>query len=175
MDINSFIAQLPGGGARPNLFRIIMPFPSFATIGGETAKMAFLARAAMIPESVLNTIEVPFRGRRAKIPGARLFPNQWEVTVLNDNDFMLRNAFERWSNGINSNDTNVGRTRIGDISVDIQVEQLDQNENVIKTYTIKGAWPAVVSGIQLNQDQIDVIEEFTVAFAFQTWASDTTS
>ena len=43
-NINDFKAKLRGGGARANQFRVTMPFPGFAAVGGETETMSFLTK-----------------------------------------------------------------------------------------------------------------------------------
>ena len=73
LNINDFKSQLVGGGARPNLFRVVLPFPAFAGIGGETSKLTFLCKAASLPASNIGTLTVPFRGREVKMAGDRTF------------------------------------------------------------------------------------------------------
>ena len=106
-NINDFKAKLAGGGARPNQFKVTMPFPGYAQVGGEIEDLAFLCTATSIPAMTIGNINVPFRGRQIKIAGDRSFAN-WSITVLNDTDFKLRNAFERWQNGINNMTDNEG-------------------------------------------------------------------
>ena len=100
-NINDFKAKLAGGGARANQFKVTMPFPGYAQVGGEIEDLAFLCTATSIPAMEIGNINVPFRGRQIKIAGDRTFAS-WSITVLNDTNFKLRNAFERWSNGINN-------------------------------------------------------------------------
>jgi len=175
MNINEFIAELPGGGTRSNLFRVIMPFPNFAVVGGETRKMSFLCKAASIPPSVLGKIEIPFQGRKIKVAGDREFGEAFTVTVINDTDFMLRNAFERWSDGINNHSSNGGLTNFSEYAVDGTVEQLDRAGNTLKVYTFRGMYPENISAIELAYDQENQIQEFTVALQYQFWEAATTS
>ena len=100
-NINDFKATLKGGGARGNQFSMTMPFPGFAAVGGETRTMSYLCTATNLPGMTLAEIPVPFRGRNLYIAGDRTI-EPWSVTVLNDTDFAIRNAFERWMNAINS-------------------------------------------------------------------------
>ena len=97
-NINDIRSQLALGGARPALFQVIMNNP--ANSGGD-AKVPFMARAAQIPASTIGTIEVPYFGRKIKIAGDRTFA-EWTVTVVNDEDFLIRNAMEEWMQNINS-------------------------------------------------------------------------
>ncbi|MEK9799752.1 MAG: hypothetical protein VW647_02560, partial [Alphaproteobacteria bacterium] len=64
------------------------------------------AKASSIPASTVGQIEVPYFGRKVKMAGNRTFEN-WQVTVLNDEDFLVRNAFEKWSSFINSHENNL--------------------------------------------------------------------
>ena len=41
-NINDFKAKLAGGGARANQFKVTMPFPGYAQVGGEIEDLAFL-------------------------------------------------------------------------------------------------------------------------------------
>jgi hypothetical protein len=173
MRIQNFTSRL-GAGVRPNKFRVICPFPTFAIIGGETNDLTILAKAAALPSSTLGVIEVPFHGRKAKLAGDRI-DDPWSITVLNDPAMKLRNAFERWNNGIKTHVSNVGLTSLNDYSVDIQIQQLDLGDNVIKTYTLISAWPEKIGQIDLSMDSENAIEEFTVDFQFQALSSDTMS
>src|SRR5690625_3835059 len=105
MSISSFKAALKGGGARSNRFEVIIDFPAFAGGSDEIRKTAFLCSSAQLPGSTLGQIEQPFRGRVLKLAGDRTF-DDWEVTFVNDTDFALRDAFERWHNAINGYNSN---------------------------------------------------------------------
>ena len=173
-NISDFKAKLAGGGARPNQFKVTMPFPGYAQVGGEIEDLAFLCRGAALPPSVLGLVEIPFRGRNIKIAGDRTV-DSWTITVLNDTNFKLRNAFERWSNGINNMTDNEGLTNPVDYQVDAFVDQLDRNGNTIKSYTLRGAWPLNISDIALDYDQKTEIETFTVELQYQFYESNTTT
>ena len=164
LGVDDFKSKLRGGGARPNLFRATVNFPGYA--GGDVELTSFLCKAAQLPASVMNVIEVPFRGRQLKIAGDRTFET-WTATILNDTDFTIRNSMERWMNGINSHAANTGLTNPVDYQADLVVEQLDRDESILKTYNFRGAFPINVSAIDLNYETVDTVEEFTVEFAVQ--------
>ena len=105
--VDDFKAKLKGGGARPNLFRATVNFPAYA--GGDVELTSFMCKAAQLPASVMNVIEVPFRGRQLKIAGDRTF-EVWSPTIINDTGFEVRNALEKWMNGINGHSANTGFT-----------------------------------------------------------------
>jgi hypothetical protein len=172
--INDFKARLAGGGARPNLFRVILPFPGYSQVGGEIEEMAFLCNATQMPAFTIGEVNVPFRGRQIKIAGDRTFAD-WTVTVFNDTNFKLRNAFERWSNGINNMSDNEGLTNPVDYQVDGFVDHLDRNGQVIKSYTLRGSFPKEVSAVDLSYATNDTIETFTVTLAYQFFETNTTT
>ena len=99
-NVSDFISKLKGGGARANQFKVTMPFPGFAAVGGETENMSFLCSATQLPSSELGELTVNFRGRPIHMAGDRTFQT-WSTTIINDTSFDIRNAMERWSNGIN--------------------------------------------------------------------------
>ena len=170
--VDDFKAKLIGGGARANLFKATLTFPAYAA--GDTELAQFMCKAAQLPASVLGQIDVPFRGRQLKIAGDRTFEN-WTVTIINDTNMATRDAFERWSNGINEHVANGGLTNPADYMTDMAVEQLDKGGETTKTYTIRSAYPVNISAIDVSNDSADTIEEFTVEFAYQYWESNTTS
>ena len=173
-NINDFKAKLAGGGARANQFKVTMPFPGYAQVGGEIEDLAFLCRATTIPSMDIATIPVPFRGRSIKIAGDRTIPD-WSVTVYNDTNFRLRNAFERWQNGINNMTDNEGLTNPVDYQVDAFLDHLDRNGNTVKSYTLRGVYPTVIGGIPLDYEEAAVIEQFEVTLAYQYFETNTTT
>ena len=173
-NINDFKAKLAGGGARANQFKVTMPFPGYASVGGEIEDLAFLCRATSIPAMTIGNIDVKFRGRDIKIAGDRTI-DAWSVTVYNDTNFRLRNAFERWQNGINNMTDNEGLTNPVDYQVDAFVDHLDRNGNTIKSYTLRGAFPTSVAAIGLDYETTDAIETFDVTFSYQYFESNTTT
>ena len=173
-NINDFKAKLSGGGARPNQFKVVMPFPGYAQVGGEIEDLAFLCTATSLPAMDIGQITVPFRGRQIKIAGDRTIA-AWSITVLNDTDFKLRNAFERWQNGINNMSDNEGLTNPADYQVDAFVDQLDRNGATIKSYTLRGAHPTTIAAIPLAYDTNNAIETFEVTFSYQYFESNTTT
>ena len=170
--VDDFKAKLIGGGARANLFKATLAFPAYAA--GDTELAQFMCKAAQLPASVVGQIDVPYRGRQMKIAGDRTYEN-WTVTIINDTGFEIRDAMERWQNGINTHVSNTGLTNPADYEADLAVDQLDKAGNSVKSYTFRSAWPVNVSSIDVSNESTDTIEEFTVEFAYQYWESNTTS
>ena len=172
LGVDDFKAKLRGGGARANLFKATINFPGYAA--GNVELTSFMCRAAQLPASTLNAIEVPFRGRQLKIAGDRTFET-WTATIINDTYFGTRNALERWMNGINSHSTNIGFTNPQTYQADLLVDQLDKDESILKRYIFRGCFPTNISSIELSYDTQDAIEEFTCEFQVQYWESNSTS
>ena len=173
-NISDFKAKLAGGGARANQFKVTMPFPGYASVGGEIEELAFLCRATSIPSMEITNINVPFRGRAIKIAGDRTIPS-WSVTVYNDTNFKLRDAFERWQNGINNMSDNEGLTNPVDYQVDAFLDHLDRNGNTIKSYTLRGVFPTGIAGIPLDYEEAGAIEQFEVTLEYQFFDTNTTT
>ena len=173
-NINEFKSRLRGGGARSNQFKVTLPFPGYAAVGGETSDLAFLCKASALPGQSIPSIAIPFRGRELKIAGDRAF-DDWTITVINDTDFKLYRAFERWMNGINNMTDNEGIANPADYQVDGFIDHLDRNGSTLKSYTYRGLFPTALGNIDLNYATNDAIEEFSVTFNFQYFETDTTT
>ena len=173
-NINEFKSRLKGGGARANQFKVTLPFPGYASVGGETSDLAFLCSATALPGQTVGQVAIPFRGRVLNIAGDRTF-EPWTITVLNDTDFKLYRAFERWMNGINNMTDNEGIANPADYQVDGFVDQLDRNGTTLKSYTYRGLYPEVLANIPLNYATNDTIESFDVTFRYQYFETDTTT
>ena len=177
--ISNFKAALIGGGARPNLFEVeLTTLPSGITWDADNFR--YMCKAAQLPASNIANIDVPFRGRIFKVAGDRTV-DQWSVTIINDENFRLRNAFEEWVNLIANLDTNLGATDPSAYMVNAKVYQLGRGStpqsttnagnanSVLKEYEFQDIFPTTVSAIDLSYDSTDAIEEFTVDFQVQSY------
>ena len=164
--IDDFKANLIGGGARANQFRITITPPPGIAIGLDVRRTSFLVSAAAIPAIEMAFIGVPFRGRNIQYPGDRADPADWTVTFYNDTDFMIRNAMERWQNGINDFADNTGVIAPSDFQTDLQVEQLDRDDTILKTYILRNCFPVSIAEIGLDMSSTDAIETFGVTWKY---------
>ena len=181
--LDAFKGRMIGGGARPNLFECELYFPDDAIPEGTTRdaltdRTRFLVKAANLPASNISPINIPFRGRNLKVAGDRTF-DPWTITIINDVDFGIRTAFERWMNLINKHEDNAGITDPTLYQKDLYVKQLGradvQGTNpatnakipVLKQYRFLGTFPTNVSDIALSYDSSDTIEEFSVTLEVQ--------
>jgi hypothetical protein len=166
--ITDFKSKLTGGGARANLFEVVLTFPNLVQPDTTVLeKSRFMVKAAQLPASNVSPIEVPFRGRILKIAGDRTF-DSWTVTVLNDTDFSIRSAFERWMNTINRVSDNTGLTNPADYQSDAYVYQLDRDGSELRSYRFYDVFPTQVAPIELSYDA-QGIQEFTVELQVQWW------
>jgi hypothetical protein len=129
-----------------------------------------MIKAAQLPSSIISPITIPFRGRQMQVAGDRVF-EAWGITVINDVNMDIRNAFERWVNGINNNSTNTGLTNPASYTTDMVVEQLNKGGAVTKRYDLRGTFPTTVSAIDLSYDSENTIEEFGVELQVLYWES----
>lgn len=172
LGVDDFKSKLVGGGARSNLFKVTMNYPGYAQ--GDVELTSFMCKTAQMPASLIEAIPVLFRGRTLQIAGDRTF-EPWTITVINDVGFEVRNAMERWMNGINNHNENTGLSNPTDYQADAIVEQLDKEGNSTKRYDFRGLFPTNISEIEVSYDSENTIEEFTVEFQVQYWESNTTS
>ena len=173
-NITEFRSRMTGGGARSNLFEVEITFPDGIGISESllSDKVPFLVKAAEIPAANLGNIPVPYRGRVLPIAGDRTF-DPWTVTVINDTDFAIRDAMERWSNSINDIQTAQGTINPEDYQKSARVFQKSREgsspgdtEKDLRIYKFEGIYPNVVSSIPLDFGATDQIEEFQVTFNY---------
>ena len=174
-NIQQFRGQMTGDGARPNLFECTITFPIAPSVVGvpqsAQTKFTFMCRAAQLPGSMINPVPVNYFGREVKFAGNRVF-DVWTVTILNDEDFIVRNAFEQWMNGINShrfNLRNSGMYSPAEYQQDGYVKHFGKRGEVLKAYKMIGLFPTEVSPIELDWANNDTIEEYSVTLAYQWW------
>ena len=169
--ISDFKSKLTGGGARPNLFEVELAFPNAAKPANENEvleKARFLVKAAALPASTIAQIDVPFRGRILKIAGDRTFET-WTITVINDVDFSIRSAFEKWMNTINKMNDGTGIVNPVDYQKDATVHQLNRNGDILRSYKFWDVFPTNISTIDLNYETTDTVQEFTVEMQVHYW------
>ena len=166
--ITDFKSKLIGGGARSNLFEVVLNFPSIAPASSEVLdKARFLVKAANLPASNISDITVPFRGRILHVAGDRTF-DSWTLTVINDTDFAIRSAMEAWMNAINRVSDNTGATDPASYQADATVFQLDRSGETLRSYRFYDIFPTQVAPINLSYDT-EGIQEFTAEFQVHWW------
>jgi len=171
--VNQFRSQMVGDGARPNLFEVSMPFPGFSNAENAQEKLTFMCKTAQLPGATIGVVPVQYFGRELKFAGNRTFVD-WTITVINDEDFVVRNAFERWMAGINSHNLNIrnpGALTPTSYTVDGNVTQFGKGGQSIKKYKFVGLFPTDLTPIDVDWGANDTIEEFSVTLSYQWWES----
>ena len=197
-NLSAFKTRLAGGGARPNIFEVALDkFPAeIQSYWGAEEKIdfRFFCKTAALPASNVAAIEIPFRGRTLKVAGDRTI-DTWTVTVINDEDFRIRHAFEAWMNLLSKLDNATGAVNPSSYMVDAFVYQLGRSDKlegtsvrnrvgeagpggtptgsgdatVLRSYKFFDIFPTNISAIDLSYESTDTIEEFTVEFQAQSF------
>lgn len=166
--ITDFKSKLTGGGARSNLFEVVLSFPDVAKVDSEVLdKSRFLVKAAALPSSSVSSLDVAFRGRMLKVAGDRTFES-WTITVINDTDFSIRSAFENWMNKINRLSDNTGVTNPALYHADAFIYQLDRSGETLRAYHFYDVWPSSVGSIAVDYSN-ENIQEFPVEMQVHWW------
>lgn len=175
-NVQDFRSTMLFDGARPNLFEVNLNFPTGAPNGQAASLSRFMVKSAQLPGSTIGIAPVYYFGREIKFPGNRTFAD-WTVTIINDEDFLIRNALEAWMSVMNSH---AGNTRAAvnatSYSANALVNQYGKKSNTtnplpIKAYSFVGMFPVDIAPIDLDWGSNDSIEEYTVTFAYQWWES----
>ena len=170
MNINDFKTALSQGGARANLFEVTIAAPP---VSGSLANFKFLCKTTTIPTSVIAPISIPFMGRDIKMAGDRTF-DTWSTTIINDENFQIRNTLEQWLNYI-KNHAEVKQTgTIKSYKKTATVKQLSKGGKTLKSYEFKNAWPTSLTEIPLDMGSGE-IEEFSCVWNYDYWESTTTT
>lgn len=170
-DINSFRANLTGDGARPNLFDVFLTIPSNVDIGNGSPKVRFLARATVLPGSDIGVTPLMYFGREIKLAGNRTFAD-WNIDIINDEDYAVRRGLEAWSNGINNHVTGqrdpAFLTSLGYTS-QATVQHYGKDGTLLRVYSFVGLFPTSIAPINLDWGSNDTIMEFNCTFQYQYW------
>lgn len=168
--ISDFKAQLRQGGARSNQFTVELTFPAAASAGGAARAASFLCSATSVPAVTVENIPLSYRGRPVNFAGERSFA-PWSITIINDGDYMIRNAFERWSDAIANFDATDGLVNPADYQVDLSVIQLDRNGIELKRYKFLDAYPTELGAMGLAYDN-PAIQTYDVTFQYNYYVPE---
>lgn len=167
-NINDMRSALRTGGARNTLFRVILNNP---VVSAADLKMPLLIQSASLPAWNIGVIQVPYMGRMIHVPGDRTF-EPWNVEVINDEDFAIRDAMETWHNKMQ---TLVGNIRDLPTSeaqyycTNARVEQLGKTGQILRAYQFNNIWPMHLGQIDLSWALQDQIETFPVTFVYDSY------
>ena len=163
-NINEIKSQLQFGGARGNLFQVTFSNP--ANNAG-FLKVPVMVTGTAIPSQEVGDIPVWFMGRQIKVAGDRAPFQPWNVEVMNDEDFLIRNGLEEWHNRINGMESNI--RSLNNYKSEAQVIQYAKDGSILRTYNFHGIWPGQIGEIRLSWQDNNTIETFPVSFNFDWW------
>ena len=175
--VTEFKSNLKKGGARSALFSVELLFPTGVTT--PLTRSEFLVRSSSIPASNIGTHEVFFHGKAIRIAGDRTY-DTWETTILNDEDFGIRNSIEEWMNLISNSKLNSRDSTFSDSegeNVDykkkLTVKQFSKEGTELRAYNFVNAFPTSLSPIGLDWASGE-LEEFTCTWTYDYWESPAT-
>jgi len=145
--------------ARPTLFKVEIA-------GILDGMLEFTCKGANLPASTIGIIEVPYMGRKIKIPGDRTYA-EWSLTIMNDSSMIIKKQLEDWQNSINDAELNVGPNQAFANMYDAKVKQLGTDGGILAEYQLFGCWPSEIAETELNFESSDTISEFTVQISYQ--------
>lgn len=175
--VNSFRSEMSGGGARPALFDIILTAPAW--VGFPSSQFPFKAKSASLPASNLGEKIISYFGHDVHFAGDRTFED-WTISIYNDEDFAIRDAFERWMDGIDrhSQDGSIrgaASSNPGSYVGNAVVQQYSKEGPVLKSYDFINIWPSNIAAITVDWDTKDDIEMFDVTFKYDYYTARTTT
>lgn len=178
--ISEFKNAIRSGLQRQHKWRVTINFP-VGVAGTDVARNAsLLARSTAVPESIVGVIELAWGGRILPYPGDRQFP-EFTVSFIAVQDTSVRDAFERWSEIINGSESNTSIPLPGNNTSnldvffsDIQLDLLNSDDTVNKTYILRGAWPTVVGPMEMDSGALDTYVEFQTVFRYLNLVSANT-
>lgn len=179
-EISEFRRRLEFGGARPNLFVVFCTPPSALNLGGSidfAKEFTFLCRTASLPASTLGMIEVPYMGRKVRVAGDRTFEDGWSTTIMNTEDFNIRNAMESWVNQVQQTNfptSSPSARTLDQYQTTLTVIQIGKDGAPKKGYHIRHAFPTNIGAIELDWETTDTIETFEVTWSYSWFEEDPT-
>jgi len=180
-DVSTFKSKMTNDGLRPNLFEVSI---TSSDDGGASwnpsgTQFSFFCRAASIPGSTIGTVIVPYFGREVKFAGNRTFGDV-TLTIINDENLAVREAFEYWMEALNANmeNTRMAAAR-GDAGgpqyfATTTISPLSKFDGAkLVNYTLEKSFPTDLSEITLDWGDNDSVAEFTVTMAYDYYHATT--
>jgi hypothetical protein len=169
-----------GGGARPALYSVKINSANPSVVSSLTSAETILVKAAALPASNIAPLTVNYSGRAYKWQGFRTY-DTWNVTVINDESFSIRNKMMEWMRALSGKMDGERTGTYGDPSKsgsgtwydgDATVTQLGVDGVAKQNYTLYNLWPTELGEIAMDWSS-DVMEEYTIGFCYDYWAQGT--
>ena len=172
--LSNFKSALEFGGARPSLFDIEIKLSTGLTALAGVSPVTNIVshcNVSAIPPLTVTPIEKQYFGRTVKIPGDIVY-GDLTTTILNTEDYSIRNAIETWMNHINSHADNKTSANFADTDwrSTAELTQYGKDGSPLQTYTFFDIWPMTLAEIALSYDTASDLEQFDVTWAYNYYS-----
>lgn len=161
--IDNFRAALNrrGGPSRQHRWQVVINIPTFAGSQEDSRDLSLMALTTQTPVMRLGQMDLTWGGRIIPLPGDREF-EMIPITFIATESHFEHDIFERWQEAANGSLSNAATQSLNDILRSVEMQLLDGQDNVVKTYTLRDAWPQEVGQIELDQQAQNSFGQFTV-------------
>jgi hypothetical protein len=146
--------------AKTNMYKLVFRGENGAII---PSGLDIRAKGAQLPTAEMGIMEIPYKGRKVKIPAERSF-SEWTVTVMETNDMNVRRSFEKWMSVMDAEDE-IKRNTAALATIDVILLKGD-NATPSITYTLYGAFPSSLASVDLSFDEQTAPLEYSVTFQY---------
>ncbi len=179
-----FRNKLKYGGARPNMFEVEINLKGNSKIdalakntGLADDTIRLMVNSAQMPGSIIGTVPVPYFGRIVNVSGDRVYED-WQCAVYSDEDFSVRNFFEKWNDMMSFVNYATNREHavpgVNDYVCEVTIKHFTKTGVVDKIYKLQNAFPYFVSPVELNWQANDQLMMFEVTWKYDyfltSWA-----
>jgi len=146
--------------AKTNMYKLVFRGENGAVV---PSGLDIRAKGAQLPTAEMGIMEIPYKGRKVKIPAERSF-TEWTVTVMETNDMNVRRSFEKWMSVMDAEDE-IKRNTAALSTIDVILLKGDNSTPSI-TYTLYGAFPSSLASVDLSFDEQTAPLEYSVTFQY---------
>ena len=174
--LSSFKSALQYGGARSSLFNMTVYVPgtfdgtTMTGVGALLQTFHLQCNVSAIPPLTVTPIEKQYFGRTVKIPGDIVY-GDLTTTVMNAEDYSVRNAIEKWMDKMNGHVSNKGFSNNTDWVTDLELIQYSKDGESLMYYEFIDCWPQTLAEIPLSYDTASDIEQFDVTWAYNYYTT----
>lgn len=138
-----------------------------APVGLSGDDFNFRAVTTSVPNMNPTSTEISIRGNTVKQPGIADFTRTIDVTMIETNDFTIADMIDQWRNMCWDTSGGVtGRTmNKKQLEGTLIMHQLDNQDNVLVTYVLKGVYPETVAYGEMSDNVADPWKP-VITFAF---------
>ena len=174
--LSSFKSALQYGGARSSLFNMTVYVPgtfegtTMTGVGALLQTFHLQCNVSSIPQLTVTPIEKQYFGRTVKIPGDIVY-GDLTTTVMNAEDYSVRNAIEKWMDKMNGHVSNKGFSNNTDWVTDLELIQYSKDGEHLMFYEFIDCWPQTLAEIPLSYDTASDLEQFDVTWAYNYYTT----